>query len=42
MSGDDRGFYSEDHPPIYISRRSLSHRAIGIGIGLTAAVLGIK
>jgi spermidine/putrescine transport system substrate-binding protein len=37
MSHDDRDLYGEDHPPIYISRRSLIHRAIGIGIGLTAA-----
>jgi len=37
MSHDDRDLYDEDHPTIYISRRSLIHRAIGIGIGLTGA-----
>jgi spermidine/putrescine transport system substrate-binding protein len=37
MSQDDRDLYGEDHPTIYISRRSLIHRAIGIGIGLTGA-----
>jgi spermidine/putrescine-binding protein len=37
MSDHDRDLYDEDHPTIYISRRSLIHRAIGIGIGLTGA-----
>ena len=37
MSHDDRDPYREDNPPIYISRRSLIHRALGIGIGLTGA-----
>jgi spermidine/putrescine transport system substrate-binding protein len=37
MSHDDRDLYGEDQPTSYISRRSLIHRAIGIGIGLTGA-----
>jgi spermidine/putrescine-binding protein len=37
MSRDDRNLYDDDKPTIYISRRSLIHRAIGIGIGLTGA-----
>ena len=37
MSHDGRDRYDDDHPTIYISRRSLIHRAIGIGIGLTGA-----
>jgi spermidine/putrescine transport system substrate-binding protein len=37
MSRDDRNLYDDDQPTIYISRRSLIHRAIGIGIGLTGA-----
>jgi spermidine/putrescine-binding protein len=37
MSDNERDLHSEDQPTIYISRRSLIHRAIGIGIGLTAA-----
>jgi spermidine/putrescine-binding protein len=32
-------FVEEDAPPIYLSRRALIHRAIGIGVGLTAGPL---
>lgn len=36
MSDDYRDSIDEDAPPIYISRRSLIHQAIGLGFGLTA------
>src|SRR5881396_1926163 len=37
MSDDFRHLLDEDAPPIYISRRSLIHQAIGLGLGLTVA-----
>jgi spermidine/putrescine-binding protein len=37
MRDDYSDLIDEDAPPIYLSRRGLIHRAIGLGIGLTAA-----
>jgi spermidine/putrescine-binding protein len=35
-ASDSRNTTDEDGPPIYLSRRSLIHRAVGIGLGMTA------